>query len=334
MSLDILNSYLYLPKNKITNNNLKKKNPSWKVDKLFSHTGVKTRYYADKNETALDLAYKACLIARKKNDIFFQKVDGLIFCTQTQDHFLPSNSSIIHGMLNLKENIFTLDVNHGCSGFIYCLSIANSLIKSNVCNNILIINADTYSKFINKNDRSTKLLFSDAATVTLVSKSKKLKNFNCLFGSSGKNYKKLIIPAGLNRLKLSPSTKKIKIDKSGNKKNLENIHMDGLGILSFVNSKVPEQIQRLLKKNNLKDKDIRYYIFHQASAVALKSLKNIMSLESKKVPIQLENGNYVSASIPAILSDLYEKKKIKKNDKLVLSGFGVGLSWASAIYIV
>ena len=169
MSLDILNSYLYLPKNKITNNNLKKKNPSWKVDKLFSHTGVKTRYYADKNETALDLAYKACLIARKKNDIFFQKVDGLIFCTQTQDHFLPSNSSIIHGMLNLKENIFTLDVNHGCSGFIYCLSIANSLIKSNVCNNILIINADTYSKFINKNDRSTKLLFSDAATVTLVS---------------------------------------------------------------------------------------------------------------------------------------------------------------------
>tara|TARA_B100001063_G_C16661312_1_gene501229 strand:- start:34 stop:1038 length:1005 start_codon:yes stop_codon:yes gene_type:complete len=334
MSLDILNSYLYLPKNKITNSNLKRNNPSWKVDKLFLHTGVKTRHYANRNETALDLAYKACLIAKKKNNAFFKKIDGLIFCTQTQDHFLPSNSSILHGILNLKENIFTLDVNHGCSGFIYCLSIANSLIESKVCKNILIINADTYSKFINKNDRSTKLLFSDAATATLVCKSKKSKKFKCLFGSSGKNYKKLIIPAGFSRLRLSPSTKKIQIDKSGNKKNLENIHMDGLGILSFVNSKVPEQIKTLLKENNLKDKDIRYYVFHQASAAALKSLKNIMSLKAQKVPIQLETGNYVSASIPAILSDLYKKKKIKKNDKLVLSGFGVGLSWASAIYTV
>ena len=334
MSFDIINSYLYLPKKKITNKSLEKSNPDWKINKIFVHSGVKRRFYASKNETSLDLAMKACKIAKKKHPNFFKNIDGLIFCTQTQDHYLPSNSSILHGLLNLNENVFSVDINHGCSGFIYSLYIANSLIKNKTCKNILIINADTYSKFINKNDRSTKLLFSDAATATLISKSKRKKIFDSLFGSSGKNFNKLIIPAGLNRMKLSNKTKKILTDKSGNQKSLENIHMDGLGILSFVNSKVPEQINNLLKRNNFKEKDIKYFIFHQASLLVLKSLKKNLSLSSKKVPIKLDDGNFVSASIPAIFNKLLEKNLIKKNDKVIFSGFGVGLSWASAIYTI
>ena len=334
MSLDIINTYLYLPKNRITNEYLEKLNPNWKMKKIFSYSGVKNRFYANPNETSLDMAHKACKIAKRKNSNFFDKVDDLIFCTQTQDHYLPSNSSILHGLLNLKENVFTMDVNHGCSGFIYCLYLANSLIANNTCSNILVINADTYSKFINKKDRSTRLLFSDAASVTLIKKSKRVKKFDCMFGSSGKNYKKLIIPAGLNRIKLSNQTKKITIDKSGNHRNLENIYMDGLGILSFVNSKVPLQIKNIIKKNNLKKDKIKYFIFHQASSAALKSLKNNLSLNSKKVPEILQNGNLVSASIPYVFKKLKDKKLLKKNDVIIFSGFGVGLSWASAIYTI
>ena len=135
-------------------------------------------------------------------------------------------------------------------------------------------------------------------------------------------------------MKLSSKTKKILTDKSGNEKSLENIHMDGLGILSFVNSKVPEQINNLLKRNNFKKKDIKYFIFHQASLVALTSLKKNLLLNSKKVPVKLDDGNFVSASIPAIFNKLLDKNLIKKNDKVVFSGFGVGLSWASAIYTI
>ena len=334
MSFDIINTYMYFPKNVITNEHLDKINPNWKVKKLFSQSGVKRRYYTDKNQTSLDMALEACKKAKRSNKNFFKKIDGLIFCTQTQDHYLPSNSSILHGLLGLDENVFTIDINHGCSGFVYCLFLVNSLIKSNTCSNILVINADTYSKFINKKDRSTKILFSDAASATLIKKTNRKKLFDCIFGSSGKDYNKLIIPAGLNRTKNSKKTKKIFVDKSGNQRSKENIFMDGLGILSLVNSKVPMQIKKLLEKNHLKNSDIKFYIFHQASSTVIKNLRKQLSIDKNKAPELLENGNIVSATLPYVFNILKRTKKLKKNDTIIFSGFGVGISWASAVYTI
>ena len=122
----------------------------------------------DKDETSLDLAISAIKKLKNYNSVL-NKIDGLIFCTQTPNRFIPSNSSILHGILNLKEDCFTLDISHGCSGYIYSLELAKRLLTQKTCSNILIINSDTYSKIINPKDRMTKVLFSDAASVTYLS---------------------------------------------------------------------------------------------------------------------------------------------------------------------
>ena len=162
------------------------------------------------------------------------KIDGLIFCTQTPNRFIPSNSSILHGILKLRESCFTLDISHGCSGYVYGLTIAKKLLENNTCKNILLINSDTYSKIINPKDRMTKVIFSDVASVTHLQKSKKINIFSSAFGSSGQNFNKLTLEKG-------------GFERSSKKNSL---NMDGMGIMSFVNSKVPDQITNLLKKIN------------------------------------------------------------------------------------
>lgn len=304
----------YFPKRKISYDELDKKNPSWKMSKTRKITGIENLYVSDKNETSLDLAVKA--IKKLKNfKIFKKKIDGLIFCTQTPNQFIPSNSSILHGLLGLNENCFTLDISHGCSGFVYGLSIANQLINSKSCSNIMLINADTYSKIIDPNDRMTKVIFSDAASVVLLSKDNRDDLFYFSYGSSGKNYQKLSLDA----------------EAFSFKKRNKFLKMDGMGIMSFVNSKVPKQIKSLIDKNKLKKNDIKFYIFHQASKIALDSLVRIMEIDKRKVIYDLQNGNTVSASIPIVIKKLIKSKRIRRGDLLCLSGFGVGLSWSSAI---
>ena len=305
----------FFPKNKISYKELGKRNPEWKMSKTHKVTGIKNIYYADKNQTSLDLAISAVKKFKNfkslKND-----VDGIIFCTQTPNRFLPSNSSILHGKLGFKEDCFTLDINHGCSGFVYAISLAKKFLDTNNYKNILIINSDTYSKLINPKDRMTKVIFSDAASATIIKQSKTKKKFSVFYGSSGENYEKLTYC------------------KNGfeKKKKVKNyLHMDGMGIMSFVNSKVPKQINMLLKKNRLSKKKIDFFIFHQASKLAIDSLIRILEIEREKVIFDLEDGNTVSSSIPIALKKAQKMKKIKKGDKIILSGFGVGLSWASAL---
>ena len=323
----------YLPKNKIDNNALKKNNANWDIDEISIKTGVQNRYIAGEDETSLDLAIVACnkLLSRAKIDK--DKIDGLIFCTQSPDYIMPPNSSILHGILGLKENVFAYDFNLACSGYVYGLAMINGLIESNILSNVLFINADTYSKFISDGDRSTKVLFGDAASVSLIQKSKGSKGvFAFKYSTSGENYNKFIIPAGGMRVPKSPDTKILRTDRYGNSKSNEKIHMNGMGIFAFVNTKVPKQINALLSENNLEIKNINLFIFHQASKLAIDALSKILKLDSSKVFTNIELiGNTVSASIPIAIKDAQDEGLIKENDIILCSGFGVGLSWASCL---
>lgn len=323
----------YLPKNQIRNKDLLKINPDWDIESLKKKTGVASRFYTDKNETALDIALKACEIFFKKNRLVKTKIDGLIFCTQSNDYVMPPNSSILHGMLNLSEEVLAFDFNLACSGFVYGLAIANGLIKTRVATNILLINADTYSKYVNNSDRSTKFLFGDAAAVTYLTKSSDNKGLiDILCSTSGINYDKFIIPAGGLRKPKSKDTKLESKDRSGNIRNQEEIHMDGLGIFSFVNSKIPKQVIKILNKNKYEIKDIDLFIFHQASKIAIESLTKILKIDPEKVYINIHRvGNTISASIPIALKDAQQENKIKDGDKILCAGFGVGLSWGACI---
>jgi len=331
--LNIQNIEYYLPENIITNDELALSNPEWDMNSIQRWTGVSKRFYANPNQTALDLAF----ISSEKllNDIETVRgeIDGLIFCTQSNDHIIPPNSTILHGMLNLSEDVFSFDFNLACSGFIYGLSIANGLIETNVARNILLVNADTYSKYVNDKDRSTKVLFGDAASTSFLKKSDDGKGLiDIICGTSGINSDKIIIPAGGARKPKSNKTSILKEDQNGNLRNDENLQMNGFAVYSFVNSKVPKQIIKILFKNKIKIGEIDLFVFHQANKLVLESLTKILKIDPEKVFINIHKvSNTVSASIPIALKEAQKEGKIRDGYKVLCSGFGAGLSWGTCI---
>jgi len=321
-----------LPEQVVTNQELKNDNPDWDIDLIAQRTGVEQRYIVQDGQTALDLAFGACQKLLSKNQNAKEKIDGIIFCTQSQDHIIPFNASILHKLLDLAEGVFAFDLNLACSGYIYGLALARGLIFSGTAKNILLVTADTYSKYINKKDRSVRMLFGDAAAVSWVNLSESsqgIVDISC--STSGKYYDKFIIPAGACRRPKSAETSLDQTDRNGNLRNLENINMDGMGILAFVNSRVPKQIQQLLSRNKLGIDDIDLFVFHQASKLVLDSLQRLLKIRTEKNYRNIRQiGNTVSASIPIALKQAQEEGKVSCGDKVLLSGFGSGLSWGTA----
>ena len=270
--------------------------------KIYKKTGILNTRISKKNEDVIDLAYLAILKIKKK----LNNVDGIIFVTQTPRYLLPSCACILQDKLNLSKNIFAVDINMGCSGYIYGLSVAKSLIESNVLKKILLVCADTYSKYIDKNNNS-KYLFSDAASVTLISKSEKNKFGNFLFKTDGSKYEKIIIRK--------------------NKEGKQAFEMDGASVYTFTLLEIPKIIERYLKKEKRSIKEMKKIFFHQASGIILDTLDR--KINKKKIVYKnIKNiGNTTSSSIPISIKDALNKKIIKKNDEILLCGFGVGLSW-------
>lgn len=298
----------YLPKKKTLVRNNKR---------LLSKTGIKKVWSSDLNETSLDMGYKSALKLKKKLD--FNKLDGLIFVSQTSDYFLPSSSCILQDKLKLKKNIISFDINLGCSGFVYALSVATSMINSNLANNILIICADTYTKFIEKNNLACKSIFSDGASSVIVSKSKKRLTGKFDFGTDGSGSQDLIIKSGAGRTNFTNSKK-------------PTLFMNGAKVFNFTINTIPNSFTNTLKLNKLHKRKIKKVFFHQASKFVLDNLNKTLKLNPAQIFSNLKNiGNTTSSTIPFALKEADKKNIIKKDDIIFLSGFGVGLSWASCV---
>jgi len=324
----------FLPINKKTNEDLQRENPEWDVEKVAAKTGIYSRHIAAKDETALDLATKAVKKLLAKKSIKKEDIDGIIFCTQSQDFVMPSNSFLIHKEFEFHKNTWAFDYNLACSGYVYGLCIARGLIETGISKNIMLITSDTYSKYINKKDRSTINLFGDGAAVTIISKSDSNDSriIDAKLSSSGNDYKSFYVPSGGCRLPKNMHTKIEKKDQSGNIRNLENIHMNGFAVWKFISKIVPKQIEEILINNNLTIKDIDFFAFHQASKLTLNSLEKALKIPKNKIYTNIkEIGNTVSSSIPIVLKDAIEEKKLKRGDLILLSGFGVGLSWGTML---
>ena len=296
-----------LPKRKEKLNNLLKDNPSWDIKKIINTTGINNRYISDENEDIISLSIKS---AKKEFKKFPKnKIDFLIFVTQTSDYKLPSVSCIMQNLLGLKTNIKAFDINMGCSGFIYALYLANNIIKNGEGQNGLIICSDVYTKFIKKNNRSCRPIFSDASSSVIISKTNKGSIRNFIFGTDGSGSQDLVLKSQSN-----------------------DIFMNGSRVALFSIKRVPQSIKDLLKKSKMKINQIDKFVFHQASKYVLNQIYKVLKIDKKKV---FENymtyGNTVSASIPIALKIASNKKFLKSNDKLILSGFGVGLSWGSVL---
>ncbi len=322
----------YLPVKTVSNADLELLHPTWDLKKVGEKSGVLSRHIAAEGETAFDLACKAVDKLFLNSVVKKEDIDGIIFCTQSPDYIMPSNAFLIHKFFEFGNNVWSFDYNLACSGFIYGLSICRGMIETGMGKNILLITADTYSKYINEGDRSTTVLFGDGAAVTLISQTDISSVIDIELASSGKEFESFYIPSGGCRIPKSEETKKMITDHSGNQSTQENIQMNGFAVWKFISVTVPEQIKDLLYKNNLTISNIDFFGFHQASKLTLDSLAKALKIENRQTFSNLENiGNTVSASIPIALKQAEEQGKLKRGDLILLSGFGVGLSWGSAI---
>lgn len=322
-----------LPKKVVTNESLRISHPEWDFDRLEERTGVIRRHIAEPNETALDFALTSCGQLESEGYLVVEEVDAVLFCTETPDHAIPPNACILHGRLNMRPDVMAFDINMGCSGYIYGLEVARSLIVSGAARKVLLATADTYSHFIHPGDRATRTLFGDGGAVSLLGPSREQSGIlDISLGTDGRQHERFIVRAGRARFPSNTETSKLGRVRTGNLPTAEHIKMDGIGLLSFFNSKIPENVLGLLTRNNLKMEDIDLFVFHQASRVALDSLCRRLRIPREKMVYKMaETGNLVSASIPIALKLAFIDGQIKSGDLIVLCGFGVGLSWGTAL---
>jgi 3-oxoacyl-[acyl-carrier-protein] synthase III len=322
----------YLPENIYTNNDIQKQKPEWNSEKVETKVGIKQRHISAENETALDMAEKAATkLLNGLNNKF--DIDFLLLCTQSPDYYLPTSACILQSRLGLKNTTGALDFSLGCSGYIYGLAISKGLIQANIANNVLLVTSETYSKYINKNDVGLRSIFGDASAATLIIKSEENNIKEFIVGSDGREEysNNLIVPNGGSRNKYDINSVE-KIDNSGNKYSNNNLYMNGPEIFNFTIEQVPPLVKDTLKKNNITMDEIDFVVFHQANKYMLEYLRKKLNIPNEKFYINLENvGNTVSSTIPIALKDCIETKKIKKGDKILLCGFGVGYSWGATI---
>jgi len=313
MGVKITNIEYYLPEKIITNNQLAKEFSDWSPDKIEN----------------LDLALEAAEKVLKNYDK--DKIDFLLFCTQSPEYYLPSGACILQDRLGLKTDIGAFDYNLGCSGFVYGLALAKSLINSKIATNILLITSETYTKYIHPKDKSNKTIFGDAAAATIIERSEHGKIGEFIFGTDGGGYNNLIVPNGGLRNRYNINAKEID-DGSGSIRTDNNLYMNGPEIFNFTIKAVPKVVSETLKKNNTTLNEVNYVIFHQANKYMNEYLRKKIGIPKEKYYLNLlYTGNTVSATIPIAIKDSLDNKLIKKDDKVLLIGFGVGYSWGGTI---
>ena len=326
----------FVPQEILTNEDLVKTYPEWSIDKIEAKTGIKKRHIARANECASDLGVEAAKKLFSSGICKKDEIDHLIFCTQSPDYFLPTTACLIQDRLNLPINCGALDINLGCSGYVYGLGLAKGLIETGQCRNVLFITSETYSKFINPGDKSVRTLFGDGAAATLITDNniqRKDLIGPFIYGTDGSGANNLIVPQGGMRCPRIDSKEEALIqDKSGNVRTAKNLFMDGSEIFTFTLKRVPNTISSLLEKTGKDIKDIDHFIFHQANKFMLEHLRKKIKIPPEKFHLAYQNfGNTVSSSIPIAIKIGLNSGRIKSGDSIVLVGFGVGYSWGATI---
>ena len=323
------------PKNVLTNEMLGEQFPDWSVSKIYEKTGINNRYISDENECASDLAYHAINKLLISNDINKDDIDYLILCTQSSDYKLPTTACILQHRVGLSNNVGAIDINQGCSGFVYGLGLAKGLIDSGQAKGVLLVTADTYSKYINKADRSVRTLFGDAACATFITDDLQETEDSIgpfIYGTDGKGAENLIVPHGGSRNPINEDSFIESTDESGNKRHSSNLYMNGAEVFAFTLKSVKNELNKLYLKSGLSIDDIDHFVFHQPNKFMLDTLRKACKIPEEKFHRSYQNyGNTVSSTIPIGLNILMNERKLKKGDTVLVIGFGVGYSSAATL---
>ncbi len=324
----------YLPEKAVTNDEIDSLHPDWGIHELSEHTGVKTRYYAAKDETPTDMGIKAAerLFLEYPNEK--ENIDFLLFVTQNADYISPTTACVMQDRLGLSKSMGAIDINQGCSGYIYGLSVAKGLIESGSAKNILLITAEAMSMYVYKDDKSTLPLFGDGASANLISANYQsdtpaINSF--VFGTNGAGIKNMSVKYFGARNRIPEKIYEIE-DNLGNKRLNTSFYMNGSAVFLFSIKTGPKVVNEVLEKNNLKLDDIDMFIFHQANKMIIETIGTRLGIPPEKNYLYIENcGNTVSSTIPIALRNAIDEKKVKKGDKVLLVAFGVGYSWGATI---
>ncbi len=304
------------------------------IERLKKTIGLDKRRVVDSKTTALDLCEVAVQRLLEGLNLTVDAVDALIFVTQTPDYPQPSNAAVLHGRLGMPTSVAALDVNLGCSGYVYGLWLAHMMASAGGCERVLLVAGDTLSRMVHPEDRTVAPVFGDGGSATLIEKSAVSSSAWFSLETDGKGSGALMVPAGGMRLPCDASTKVEATDSEGNKRTPEHLQMDGAEVFNFSISVEPKSVSELLEYAGREIDSVDYFVFHQANRYILSSIAKRLKLNPEAVPMGTVEryGNQSSASIPcAMCSELSEPLMSDSEQTVLLSGFGVGLSWASAL---
>jgi 3-oxoacyl-[acyl-carrier-protein] synthase III len=309
---------LHVPSHILTNEALHDEFPEWSVQRVYDKTGISKRHIVADGETASDLAFEAARKLFAHYDITPTEIDYIILCTQSPDYFLPTTACLLQNRLGIPVSAGAVDINQGCSGYIYGLGLAKGLLETDQAKNVLLLTAETYSKYLSKEDKSVRTLFGDAAAATLVtlgdvSEGGSFHSF--VYGSDGAGAENLIVPKGAAR---------------GNGNSC--LSMNGPEVLAFTLKRVPDLVDAILTKAQMQKSDVDLFVPHQANKFMIESLARKLGFPNERLLQEYQDfGNTVSSTIPIALKMGSDSGKIIRKQRLLLAGFGVGYSWGGCI---
>jgi 3-oxoacyl-[acyl-carrier-protein] synthase-3 len=321
-----------VPKKVIKNLEYTEYFPAEDVKEIVEKIGIYERRFADPQTCSSDLCFAAAEKLIEDNHINKEEIDLLVFISQTPDYRMPATSVILQHRLGLNNHTIAFDLTLGCSAFIYGLSVVYGFMQQNNIRKALILDGETRSKVYSPKDRNCAFLFGDAGVAALIEKDDKFGESFFSLNSDGSRESLIKIEAGGYRMPSSEETIKERVvDEYGNIRSLEQGYMNGGDVFNFVIREIPKDIKLILEYSKMEKEQIDYYIFHQANNFINSYLAKKLKLDLTKIPSTIHKyGNTSSVSVPlTIVSELKNELETKKS--VLLSAFGVGMTWASAI---
>lgn len=318
----------YLPEQRLNNEDLIDLFPGRSAEELAEKTGIWSRSIAGAKECCSDMGVAAAQRIMASGACTPDQIDFILFCTETPDYFLPATACLVQDRLGIPVHAGALDFNLGCSGYVYGLGLAKGLIQSGQANRVLLITADVITRFIEKHDRSSRVIFGDGASATIIEAIESDDEIGLgpfLYGTDGRGAQNLIVRDGAFR------------DRPAGENGLDHcaiptLRMDGQKILEFAVRNVPNQVRKLLADAGLDQGDADLFVFHQASKYVLEMLRHILDIPEEKFCVSfVDCGNTVSSTIPIALRRAIDEGQLVPGKKVLLCGYGVGLSWATTI---
>ena len=312
----------YLPAQVLTNEALATEFPEWNADKIAEKTGINARHIAGEKELSSDLAVNAARKLFAVAGVAPEQIDFVLLCTQTPDFALPTTACLVQHRLGVPCSAGAVDYNLGCSGYIYGLSLAKGLIETGQAKRVLLLTAETYSKLIDRQDKTVRTIFGDAGAATLISAVDGSAEYigPFAFGTDGSGGANLVCHRGGFR---GPTA-----EAAGR----EALFMNGPEIFNFTLRAVPDVVRRLTQAATIPIEAIDLFVFHQANRFMMEHLRKKLNVPLEKFVVALESfGNTVSCTIPIALSEARRAGNLKPGMLVMLVGFGVGYSWGATL---